>query len=75
MSDRITLVKGKQRRTVNDLEYRLIKDDLNGWEVEREAPKVPDEVKAAVQAKERIVVTGTGTQSTPYKAPAKPRKK
>ena len=26
-----------------------MKNDLNGWEEERKAPKVPDEVAAAVQ--------------------------
>ena len=51
MSDRITLVKGKLRQNISAFEYSFRKDDMNGWEVEREAPKVPDEVKAAVEKK------------------------
>ena len=70
MSDRITLIKGKQRRTINALEYRLIKDDMNGWEVEREAPPVPDEVKERMQ-----ITSPTGPQSTKINLPGKPRKK
>lgn len=85
MSDRITLVKGKQRRTVNALEYRLIKDDMNGWEVEREAPPMPEEVKAAVEKKtlgEQIAATtaSEGLETKKYfgklkEAATKPAKK
>ncbi len=74
MSDRITLVKGKQRRTVNALEYRLIKDDMNGWEVEREAPPVPDEVKAAVE-KRAAPGTFENAMGYPDKKPVKSTKK
>ena len=51
MSDRVTLVKGKQRRVISAFQYGFIKDDMGGWEVEREAPPVPEEVKAAIQSK------------------------
>lgn len=40
----IELVKGNKSRFVSEFEYSLIKDDMNGWEVKREAPAVPKEV-------------------------------
>ncbi len=50
-TDRVTLIKGKLKREISAKEYRLIKDDLNGWEVERKAPPVPVEVAEAVEQK------------------------
>ena len=85
MSDRITLVKGKLLRNISAYEYSLIKDDMNGWQVEREAPPVPEEVKAAVEKKamgEQIAAAtaSEGPETKKYfgklkEAATKPRKK
>ena len=70
MSDRVILVKGKLRQNISAFEYSFRKDDMNGWEVEREAPPVPEEVKERMQ-----ITSPTGPQSTKINLPGKPRKK
>jgi len=51
MSDRVILEKNGLERNISAYEYSLIKDDMNGWKVKREAPPVPEEVKVAVEQK------------------------
>lgn len=45
---KIELTKGGKSRFVNELEYSLIKDDMNGWTVKKAAPEVPKEVAERV---------------------------
>jgi len=70
MSDRVILEKNGLERNISAYEYSLIKDDMNGWKVKREAPPVPEEVKERMQ-----ITSPTGPQSTKIKAPGKPRQK
>lgn len=59
----IQLVKGDRTRFVNAKEYSLIKNDMNGWEVKKDAPAVPQEVA------QRIETTGL---LQPIPAPEQP---
>ena len=61
MNKNIKLVKGGKVRFVNEKEYRLIKDDMNGWELFKEAPKVPQEVEQKLHVTSGNPVTFGGT--------------